>query len=101
MGIDEGIYTITIIRAVVSHLNFIDQYNNTLISTFVSGTRNGAVMDVRYYVTSIQINATFVLGTVSAQINGNNQVSLTSNEFVQDTNNFVLDDSTCELTLNS
>merc|ERR1711871_892134 len=87
---NEGTYEITIIRAAVSHVNFMDQRNNTLASTFVSGTLDGAIMDVPYYVESIQVNASFSLGSVEAKLDGRNAVSLVSNVFAQNTSLFAL-----------
>ena len=96
---NEGIYEITIIRAAVSHVNFMDQRNNTLASTFVSGTLDGAIMDVPYYVESIQVNATFSLGSVEAKLDGRNAVSLVSNVFAQNTSLFALDGSSSTLNI--
>merc|ERR1711991_948686 len=87
---NEGTYEITIIRAAVSHVNFMDQRNNTLASTFVSGTLDGAIMDVPYYVESIQVNASFSLGSVEAKLDGRNAVFLVSNVFAQSTSLFAL-----------
>jgi hypothetical protein len=90
---DEGQYTITVVRAAVTNLRLLDSVNNSLAQTvdFKSGELEGTpAVSVPYYVTSLQLNASFVQGTVEGTTNDNSYVSLTSGSFVADSTNFAL-----------
>jgi len=91
---NEGQYTITVVRAAVTNLRLLDSVNNSLAQTvdFKSGELQGTpAVSVPYYVTSLQLNASFELGSVEGTTNDNLYVSLISGSFVADSTNFALD----------